>query len=129
MRREGGCGPPGFAHLKCMKEKEIEEEFLVQQISKTMTLGLVPKNHNCVCAGAMNYKSLEVYKKPNIGVIANGNELFEPGGINQQIKQPASTKASIISLINAWGGKAIDLGIAKDTLNSLKISRYLPKQK
>ena len=71
-------------------------------------------------AGAMNYKSLEVYKKPSIGVIANGNELFEPGGINQQIKQPASTKASIISLINAWGGKAIDLGIAKDTLNSLK---------
>jgi len=71
-------------------------------------------------AGAMNYKSLEVYKKPSIGVIANGNELFEPGGINQQIKQPASTKASIISLINAWGGKAVDLGIAKDTLNSLK---------
>ncbi len=71
-------------------------------------------------AGAMNYKSLEVYKKPSIGVISNGNELFEPGGLNQQIKQPASTKASIISLINAWGGKAVDLGIAKDTLNSLK---------
>ena len=71
-------------------------------------------------AGAMNYKTIEVYKKPKVGVIANGNELFEPGSKNQQIKQPSSTKPAIMSLINNWGGDAVDLGIAKDTTYSLK---------
>ncbi len=75
---------------------------------------------NIALAGAMNYKLIEVYRKPRIGIIANGNELFEPGDKNQQMRQPASTKPSIISSINAWGGDAVDLGIAKDTVNSLK---------
>jgi len=75
---------------------------------------------NIALAGAMNYKLIEVYKKPRIGIIANGNELFEPGNENQQVKQPASTKPSIMSSVNAWGGDAVDLGIAKDTVNSLK---------
>ena len=75
---------------------------------------------NIALAGAMNYKLIEVYRKPRIGIIANGNELFEPGNKNQQMRQPASTKPSIISSINAWGGDAVDLGIAKDTVNSLK---------
>ena len=75
---------------------------------------------NIALAGAMNYKLIEVYRKPRIGIIANGNELFEPGNKNQQVKQPASTKPSIMSSINAWGGDAVDLGIAKDTVNSLK---------
>lgn len=75
---------------------------------------------NIALAGAMNYKLIEVYRKPRIGIIANGNELFEPGNKNQQMKQPASTKPSIMSSINAWGGDAVDLGIAKDTVNSLK---------
>jgi len=75
---------------------------------------------NIALAGAMNYKLIEVYKKPRIGIIANGNELFEPGNKNKQVKQPASTKPSIMSSINAWGGDAVDLGIAKDTVNSLK---------
>ena len=75
---------------------------------------------NIALAGEMNYKLIEVYRKPKIGIIANGNELFEPGNKNQQIKQPASTKPSIMSSINAWGGDAVDLGIAKDTIDSLK---------
>ena len=75
---------------------------------------------NIALAGAMNYKLIEVYRKPRIGIIANGNELFEPGNKNQQVKQPASTKPSIMSSVNAWGGDAVDLGIAKDTVNSLK---------
>jgi len=75
---------------------------------------------NIALAGAMNYKLIEVYRKPRIGIIANGNELFEPGNKNQQMRQPASTKPSIMSSINSWGGDAVDLGIAKDTVNSLK---------
>ena len=71
-------------------------------------------------AGAMNFKKLEVYKKPKIAVLANGNELSEPGERLSLFKQPASTKPAIMMLIKEWGGVPIDLGIAKDTVKSLK---------
>ena len=71
-------------------------------------------------AGAMNFKKLEVYKKPKIAVLANGNELSEPGERLGLFKQPASTKPAIMMLIKEWGGVPIDLGIAKDTVKSLK---------
>jgi len=68
----------------------------------------------------MNFKKLEVYKKPKIAVLANGNELSEPGERLSLFKQPASTKPAIMMLIKEWGGVPIDLGIAKDTVKSLK---------
>ncbi len=71
-------------------------------------------------AGAMNFKKLEVYRKPKIAVLANGNELSEPGERLSLFKQPASTKPAIMMLIKEWGGVPIDLGIAKDTVKSLK---------
>jgi molybdopterin molybdotransferase len=71
-------------------------------------------------AGAMNFKDLKVYKKPKIAVLANGNELNEPGDKLSLNKQPASTKPAIIALIKKWGGIPIDLGIAKDSIKSIK---------
>ena len=71
-------------------------------------------------AGAMNFKKLKVYKKPKIAVLANGNELNEPGERTNLFRQPASTKPAIMMLIKEWGGEPIDLGIAKDTVKSLK---------
>lgn len=71
-------------------------------------------------AGAMNFKKLKVYKKPKIAILANGNELSEPGERLSLFKQPASTKPAIMMLIKEWGGVPIDLGIAKDTVKSLK---------
>ena len=71
-------------------------------------------------AGAMNFKELKVYKKPKIAVLANGNELNEPGDKLNLNKQPASTKPAIIALIKKWGGIPIDLGIAKDSVKSIK---------
>ena len=71
-------------------------------------------------AGAMNHKKLRVFKRPKIAVLANGNELSEAGEKLNLYKQPASTKPAIMALIKKWGGIPVDLGIAEDSIKSLK---------
>ncbi|MEC9392276.1 MAG: molybdopterin molybdotransferase MoeA [Pseudomonadota bacterium] len=77
-------------------------------------------NRDIALIGAMNHKEINVYKKPKIAVLANGDELDEIGVKYSKNRQPASSKPAIISLIRNYGGEAIDLGIAKDKINNIK---------
>ncbi|MDB3954804.1 molybdopterin molybdotransferase MoeA [Alphaproteobacteria bacterium] len=66
-----------------------------------------------------NHIKIDVYKKPNVAILATGNELINPNkNINNRII--SSNTPLLISLVNLFGGKAHDLGIAKDTLKSLE---------
>ena len=77
-------------------------------------------NRDIALIGAMNHKKINVYKKPKIAVLANGDELAEIGTKNSKNRQPASSKPAIISLIRNYGGESIDLGIAKDRISNIK---------
>tara|TARA_B100001250_G_C19817038_1_gene799092 strand:+ start:2652 stop:3866 length:1215 start_codon:yes stop_codon:yes gene_type:complete len=77
-------------------------------------------NRDIALIGAMNHKEINVYKRPKIAVLANGDELDEIGVKYSKNRQPASSKPAIISLIRNYGGEAIDLGIAKDNINNIK---------
>ena len=70
-------------------------------------------------AAAMNAPWLTVRRKPRIAVLATGNELVMPGepvGPGQII---SSNSVALGSYVAACGGEAINLGIAKDTEESL----------
>lgn len=65
-------------------------------------------------AGAMNHATLPVRKKPLIAILANGDELVEPGetpGPNQII---ASNQVGIAEFVREHGGEPMMLGIAPD---------------
>ena len=65
-------------------------------------------------AGAMNHASLPVRKKPVVAILANGDELVEPGqtpGPNQII---ASNQVGIAEFVKNCGGTPMMLGIAPD---------------
>lgn len=71
-------------------------------------------------AAAMNVPWLQVRRKPRIAVLATGDELARPGepiGPNQIV---SSNNIGIAALIEANGGVAADLGIARDTETDLR---------
>jgi molybdopterin molybdotransferase len=71
-------------------------------------------------AAAMNVPWLQVRRKPRIAVLATGDELARPGepiGPNQIV---SSNNIGLCALIEANGGSAIDLGIARDTETDLR---------
>ncbi|SDR06801.1 gephyrin-like molybdotransferase Glp [Pseudovibrio sp. Tun.PSC04-5.I4] len=65
-------------------------------------------------AGAMNHATLPLHKKPLVAILANGDELVEPGetpGPNQII---ASNQVGIAEFVRSLGGTPLMLGIAPD---------------
>lgn len=71
-------------------------------------------------AAAMNVPWLAVRRRPRIAVLATGDELVRPGdpvGANQIV---SSNNIGIAALVEARGGIATDLGIARDTEADLR---------
>lgn len=71
-------------------------------------------------AAAANVPTLTVYKQPKVAFFATGNELVLPGEIPGPNQIVSSNSAGIAAFIQAQGGIPIDLGIARDTLDSIK---------
>ncbi len=69
---------------------------------------------------SMNIPWVTVRRKPRIALLSTGDELVRPGeplGTNQII---SSNSLLVASIIEAAGGEALDLGIAKDNAESLR---------
>ncbi len=72
-------------------------------------------------AAAMNVPWLKVHRRPRIALIATGDELVLPGeaiGPNQIV---SSNALGLAAMIERNGGLPIDLGIARDNADSLKL--------
>lgn len=67
-------------------------------------------------AAAANHDTLPIYKRPVIALIANGDELKEPGSPAQEGDVISSNAAGLGALIQSWGGEVMDMGIAKDSV-------------
>lgn len=71
-------------------------------------------------AAAMNLPWLAVRRKPRIAVLATGDELVRPGEPIGQNQIVSSNNIGLGALIEAEGGQAINLGIARDSEADLR---------
>ncbi len=70
-------------------------------------------------AAAMNRAHLRVRRKPRIAVLSTGDELVEPGSALASTQNVNSNAYTLAALIQSLGGEATDLGIARDSRESL----------
>ena len=71
-------------------------------------------------AAAANLATLDVYHRPRVGLIANGDELRPPGSDIRPGEVVNSNPISLGALIESWGGEAVDLGIAEDSVAAIQ---------
>lgn len=76
-------------------------------------------------AGAMNHPTLPVYCKPRVAILANGDELVEPGQIPGPNQIIASNQIGIAELVRRSGAIPVMLGIAPD--NEQEIAKRVTK--
>ncbi len=74
---------------------------------------------NVALAAAMKYAEVAVIRRPRVGILATGNELVRPGETVGADQIVASNSFAIAALVEAAGGEALDLGIARDELGAL----------
>jgi len=71
-------------------------------------------------AAAMNVPWLAVRRRPRVALLATGDEIVRPGepiGPNQIV---SSNALALAALVEAAGGEAVDLGIARDDAASVR---------
>jgi molybdopterin molybdotransferase len=74
---------------------------------------------NIALAAAMNFAEVAVTRRPRVGILATGDELVHPGATIGTDQIVASNSYAIAALVEAAGGEALDLGIARDELDAL----------
>jgi molybdopterin molybdotransferase len=73
-------------------------------------------------AAAGGHARLSVQRKPRVAILATGDELVRPGEATGPDQIVASNPLALAALVEQAGGEAIDLGIARDTLDDLERS-------
>lgn len=70
--------------------------------------------------GAADLGAVTVRRKPRIAIISNGDELVDPGSPRTTGQIPASNAVALKAMIEESGGRAEDLGIARDSIASIQ---------
>jgi molybdopterin molybdotransferase len=104
-------GEPG-RHIRPRGQDFKEGEVLLRAGTK---LG----SRSLMLAAAMNHAELPVRRKPKVAILATGDEVVPPGAERTADQIVSSVPAGISALVDAEGGEAMSLGIAKDNVESL----------
>ncbi len=75
---------------------------------------------NIALAAAMNFAEVTVTRRPRVGILATGDELVRPGETIGADQIVATNSFAIAALVEAAGGEAVDLGIARDDLGAIE---------
>ena len=65
-------------------------------------------------AAALNHAWLPVRRRPRLALLATGDELVPPGSPLGPNRIVSSNSTALAAMIAAWGGEAVNLGIAGD---------------
>jgi molybdopterin molybdotransferase len=84
-----------------------------------ITAGTRLNSRDLMLAAAMNHPAVPVRRRPIVAVLANGDELVPPGTVPHQDQIVSSIPAGMKAAVEAWGGEAQILDIAKDDKASL----------
>ncbi len=71
-------------------------------------------------AAAMNHPWLSVIRRPRVAILATGDEIVFPGEPIGPSQIVASTSTSLAGFVAANGGEPVLLGVAEDTVASLR---------
>ena len=71
-------------------------------------------------AAAMGHPRLPVRRRPKVAILATGDELVRPGEPSGPDQIVASNPYALRAIVERAGGEAVDLGVARDTLESLR---------
>ena len=133
----GGAVPKGADHIVIQENAERDGDILttlfdndavrhIRQAGTDFRAGdtLISKGTrigpmHIAIAAAANHAALPIYKRPVVALIANGDELKAPGSRVSNTDVISSNPAGLSALIRQWGGEAMDMGIASDSIEAI----------
>tara|TARA_R110002096_G_scaffold416576_2_gene619417 strand:- start:257985 stop:259181 length:1197 start_codon:yes stop_codon:yes gene_type:complete len=97
--------------------RAIGSDFMIGEILVDKNTKLDARHIALLAAG--NVAELSVYRKPRVAILSTGDELVEVGSVIGPDKIVNSNVPMFMALVEENGGIAINLGTAKDTIESV----------
>jgi putative molybdopterin biosynthesis protein len=98
--------------------RPIGEDIVEAQLIIPSKHCIRPVDIGAMLAGGVN--SVQVYKKPLVGIIPTGTELVEPGAALEEGNIIEFNSRVFSAMVEQWGGEAKRYGIVKDDYNLIK---------
>jgi molybdopterin molybdotransferase len=86
---------------------------------RLLTSGTLISAAELALIAAMNHATINVYKRPRIGILATGDELVEAGTAPLAHQIISTNTLTISALAQEAGADIVDLGIAADNIDTL----------
>jgi molybdopterin molybdotransferase len=99
-------------HIRPRGQDFREGELLLKQGTRLGARGLM-------LAAAMNHAEVPVRRKPQVAILATGDEVVPPGSALSPDEIVSSVGYGVSAIVESQGGEAVDLGIAKDDAESI----------
>ncbi len=116
-RAEGGLVTPASIAKPGQFIRRAGRDFTAGEIG--LVAGTRLTSAHIALAAAMNHPAVPVWRQPRIALLATGDELALPGPDVPIDSTIASNLIGLSALVEAKGGVVLDLGIARDTSESL----------
>jgi len=84
--------------------------------------GTLLSDRSVALAAGMNHPQLPVHRRPGVAILATGDELVAPGAAPAPGQIIFSNVFALAALVRSEGAEAIDLGVARDTLEATSSS-------
>jgi molybdopterin molybdotransferase len=85
--------------------------------------GAVLTPQRLVAAAAADMAQLQVWRRPRVAILATGDELVEPGGLQGRAGAICeSVSFGVAALAEAWGAEVVSRGRCRDDLESLQVA-------
>jgi molybdopterin molybdotransferase len=84
--------------------------------------GTLLSDRSVALAAGMNHPQLPVHRRPRVAILATGDELVAPGATLAPGQIIFSNVFALAALVRSEGAEAIDLGVARDTLEATSSS-------
>jgi molybdopterin molybdotransferase len=84
--------------------------------------GTLLSDRSVALAAGMNHPQLPVHRRPRVAILATGDELVAPGAAPAPGQIIFSNVFALAALVRSEGAEAIDLGVARDTLEATSSS-------
>lgn len=91
----------------------------VRKGSVVLRRGVLLRPGEIGLAASLGRKSLDVIRRPTVGIVATGDEILEPGEPIAPGKIYNSNSFTVAALVKRYGGIPKVVGIARDTIESL----------
>jgi molybdopterin molybdotransferase len=87
--------------------------------SPILQAGSILRSQDVGMLAMLGQAEVTVYKKPRVGIFSSGDELVEPGTVLSEGQIWNSNSYMLSALVMSCGGEAVDLGIVRDTEESI----------